>query len=41
MAKKQRISILADISISINKQETKISLMTIKKRLNKQDLYKL
>ena len=39
--KKQRISILVDIFISISKQRTKISLMTIKRRLNKQGLYKL
>src|SRR5579871_5019834 len=41
MAKKQKISILADISISMSKQGTKISLMTIKRRLNKQGLHKL
>src|SRR5579871_3286866 len=41
IAKKQRINTLADISISISKQRTKISLMTVKRRLNKQGLYKL
>src|SRR5579871_1335765 len=41
MVKKQRISTLANISILISKQGTKISLMIIKRRLNKQGLYKL
>ena len=41
MAKKQKISILADISILMSKQGIKISLMIIKRRLNKQSLYKL
>ena len=39
--KKQRISLLADISIAINRKGTNISLMIVKKRLNKQNLYKL
>ena len=34
MAKKQRTSTLADISISISRQGTDISLMTVKRRLN-------
>src|SRR5579871_3427371 len=41
MAKKQRTSTLADISTVMSKQETDISLMTVKRRLNKQNLYKL
>ena len=41
IAKKQRISILADISISTSKQGTEISLMIVKRRLNEQGLYKL
>src|SRR5579871_870770 len=41
IAKKQRISTLADISTSMSKQGTEISLMTVKRRLNEQGLHKL
>jgi hypothetical protein len=41
MAKKQKTSTLADISISMSRKETDISLTTVKRRLNKQGLYKL
>jgi transposase len=41
MAKKQRISTLADISTSMSKQGTEVSLMTIKRRLNEEGLHKL
>ena len=41
IAKKQRTSSLADISTAISRQGTDISLMTVKRRLNKQNLYKL
>ena len=41
MAKKQRTSTLADISISMSRQGTDISLMTVKQRLNEQGLHKL
>ena len=41
IAKKQRTSSLADISTAISRQGTDISLMTVKRRLNEQNLYKL
>src|SRR5579871_4304020 len=41
IAKKNRTKILADISISIDKQRTTLSKAIIKKRLNEQGLYKL
>jgi transposase len=41
MAKKQRTSTLANISTSMSRQGTEISLMTVKRRLNEQGLYKL
>src|SRR3979411_1488719 len=41
IAKKQRINTLADISISMSRQGTDISLATIKRRLNEQGLHKL
>jgi transposase len=41
MAKKQKTSTLADISTSMSRQGTDISLMTVKRRLNEQGLYKL
>ena len=41
MAKKQRTNILVNISISISRQETDISFMIVKRKLNKEKLYKL
>jgi hypothetical protein len=41
MAKKQRTSTLADISISMSRQGTDISYVTVKRRLNEQGFYKL
>src|SRR5579871_4121784 len=41
IAKKNRTKTLAEISISIDKQETTISKAIVRKRLNKQSLYKL
>jgi len=41
IAKKNRTKILAEISISMDKQGTTISKTTVRRRLNKQGLYKL
>ena len=41
MTKKLRIRLLAKISQLINKQKINISLVIVRKRLNKQGLYKL
>ena len=41
MAKKQRTSTLSDISTSMSRQGTDISLVTVKRRLDEQGLYKL
>ena len=41
IAKKQRTSTLADISTSMSRHGTDISLMTVKRRLDEQGLYKL
>src|SRR5579871_4331018 len=41
IAKKNKTKILADISISIDKQGTTLSKAIIRRRLNKQGLYKL
>ena len=41
MAKKQRTSILIDISTTMNNQGTDISFMIVKRRLNEQSYYKL
>src|SRR5579871_1745849 len=41
IAKKNRTKTLADISTSIDKQGTTLSKTTIRRRLNKQGLYKL
>ena len=41
MAKKQRMSTLANILTSMSRQGTEISFMTVKRRLNEQGLYKL
>jgi transposase len=41
MAKKQRTTTLANISTSMSKQGTNISLMTVKRRLNEQGLHKM
>src|SRR5579871_6377281 len=41
MAKKQRTSTLVDISISMSRQGTNISFMTVKRKLNEESLYKL
>lgn len=41
MAKKQRTSTLSDISISMSRQGTDISYVTVKRRLDEEGLYKL
>ena len=41
IAKKQRTSILTDISISMSRQGTDISYVTVKRRLDEEGLYKL
>src|SRR5579871_1421930 len=41
IAKKNKTKILAEISISMNKQGTTISKATVRRILNKQSLYKL
>ena len=41
IAKKFRTKTLAEISISMDKQRTTISKAIVKRRLNKQSLYKL
>src|SRR5579871_463959 len=41
IAKKQRTSILVDISISMSRQGTNISFIIMKRRLNEESLYKL
>ena len=41
MAKKQRTSTLTNISTSMSRQGTDISLMTVKRRLDEEGLYKL
>ena len=41
IAKKNKTKILAEIFISIDKQGTTILKVTVKRRLNKQSLYKL
>jgi len=41
IAKKQKTSLLADISMEMSRKGTDILLMTVKRRLNEQNLYKL